>query len=357
MKERFTRKEFLDALFGDYFRKRDGFLVVRSTKHLDRRVSTRFFPSIEVLGKEHYQSDQEVYLGICPRQSMKPESADIRYLTSLWAGVDLEPEGYSGKQAYFESSAMAAKAVRSFPLPPSIIVESGHGMHLYWLLRDVMAIEDVPWLEKQLQRINSYFLCKGEAKIDALLRLPGTYNIKVSMHPVLCEVKYLNTDFRYAPEDFESVKLATDADNTSAAVTGTPARTGATVLVKESFRGPSHESVEDRSEELRPFLEEDPGRGPQPFRVRTQASSKRAERPASQVPEPRRQRILEDFEPLPYEPEDETPSAPQEDLSSVSLDALADRVADRVVDKLAHQFSDILVERIVNELTKRLFPR
>ena len=73
---------------------------------------------------------------------MKPDKRHIRYLVALWAGMDLTSEGYSGRNRFFFGHAQAAKAIRSFPLPPSIIVESGWGVHLYWLLKQVTEMRD-----------------------------------------------------------------------------------------------------------------------------------------------------------------------------------------------------------------------
>jgi len=66
---------------------------------------------------------------------------NIRYVTALWATVDIGG-GYAGKDAY-PNRQKAARAVRNFPLTPSIIVESGRGIHLYWLLDEPLEIIDV----------------------------------------------------------------------------------------------------------------------------------------------------------------------------------------------------------------------
>ena len=189
MRVEYTRKDFLEALFQRYFTKREGFIIVRAVRHLDHKVSTRFFPNIELLAREQYQEEQHIYFGVCPRESMKPDKRHIRYLVALWVGMDLTSEGYSGRNRFFFGHAQAAKAIRSFPLPPSIIVESGWGVHLYWLLKQVTEIEDPAPVETVLRKINGYFQCSTEVAIDSVLRLPGTVNCKHSSQCVECRIK------------------------------------------------------------------------------------------------------------------------------------------------------------------------
>jgi len=356
MRERFTRTEFLDALFGDYFKRRDGFLMVKTMRGLNRRLSTRFFPSVEILAKEQYQPDQEVFFGVCPRETTKADRSYIRYITALWAGIDLAPDGYSGKDSYFDGPAWAAKAVRSFPLPPSIIVESGYGMHLYWLFRDVMRIADPLWVEYELQRFNAYFQCRREVTIDTMLRLPATYNFKVPSSSVLCEVKYLNTDFRYSPEDFEATKLPTDVgspvDERLASV-GSP--TVEPIHGSMGPRGPAEEKVKNLRQEPGQSLDADPARQKKHFTKAVRANQRDSPQSTSgQDTQPRS--IPEDFEPLPYELEEDPPRSSAMVPPVGSLDALADRVADRVIERLTDRLINDLVDRVVDELTKRLLP-
>jgi len=202
-----SRKDFLEALFGEYFAKREGFIMVKAVKRLDHRTSTRFFPSIEILAKEQYHEDQDVFFSVCCREGMKTDRHYVQYITALWAGLDFTADGFSGKSRYFSSKAHAAKAIRSFPLPPSIIVESGWGVHLYWLLTEMITVTDVTRIEEMLTKVNSYFLGTTPIKIDSMLRLPGTSNCKMPGEMIKCVAKYVNTDFRYTLEDFERLNF------------------------------------------------------------------------------------------------------------------------------------------------------
>jgi P4 family phage/plasmid primase-like protien len=70
--------------------------------------------------------------------------------------------------------------VRALPCPPSVIVFSGRGLHLYWLLNE--AIEATDEAIERVEALNAQVadLVGGDAVQDAcrLMRVPGTHNTK-----------------------------------------------------------------------------------------------------------------------------------------------------------------------------------
>ncbi len=202
---KFTRKDFLDAIFAQYYKEHRGFILVKSFKRGDPKMSTRYFPNIEILAKEHYGEERDVYFGICPRERMKAEKEHVHYMLALWADLDIGPEGHEDKKVFFEGPQQAAKAIRSFPRAPSIIVESGRGAHLYWLLKEVTEITDPEKIEKLLGNISEHLQCDTDPNLDTVLRLPETVNTKIPGKPVNCDVKFINPNFRYSLQDFENL--------------------------------------------------------------------------------------------------------------------------------------------------------
>jgi hypothetical protein len=202
---RFTRKDFLEAIFSPYYKEHRGFILVKSLKRGDPKMSTRYFPNIDILAKEHYGDERDVYFGICPRERMKAEKEHIHYALALWADLDIGPEGHEEKRVFFEGPQQAARAIRSFPRAPSIIVESGRGAHLYWLLKQVTEVRDPERMEKILTTVSDHIQCDTDISLDTVLRLPETVNTKVPGRPVNCDVKFINTNFRYNLEDFENL--------------------------------------------------------------------------------------------------------------------------------------------------------
>ncbi|MFH0823246.1 MAG: hypothetical protein V2B18_10895 [Pseudomonadota bacterium] len=205
---KFTRKDFLEALFSDYYKQHKGFILVKSVKRGDPRTSTRYFPNIDILAREHYGEDRDVYFGICPRERMRSEREHIKYVPALWADLDIGAEGHEEKRVFFEGPQQAAKAIRSFPRAPSIILESGRGAHLYWLLKQVTEVSDAERIEEILKKISEHLNCDTDCSLDTVLRLPETLNTKVTGKPVNCDVKFINTNFRYSLQDFENLAQA-----------------------------------------------------------------------------------------------------------------------------------------------------
>jgi hypothetical protein len=205
MVARFTRKDFLEAIFSQYYKEHRGFILVKSFKRGDPKMSTRYFPNIDILAKEHYGEERDVYFGICPRERMKAEKEYVHYIVALWADLDIGSEGHEEKKTFFEGPQQAARAIRSFPRAPSIIVESGRGAHLYWLLKEVTEVSDAERVERILKNIGNHLNCDTDIDLDTTLRLPETVNTKIAGKPVNCDVKFINPNFRYTLQDFENL--------------------------------------------------------------------------------------------------------------------------------------------------------
>jgi hypothetical protein len=326
MRVEYTRKDFLEALFQRYFTKREGFIIVRAVRHLDHKISTRFFPNIELLAREQYQEEQNIYFGVCPRESMKPDKRHIRYLVALWVGMDLTSEGYSGRNRFFFGHAQAAKAIRSFPLPPSIIVESGWGVHLYWLLKQVTEIEDPAPVETVLRKINGYFQCSTEVGIDSVLRLPGTTNCKNPSQCVECRIKYINPDFSYDLEEFENLNLGDGAASTKSSTFEKP-------FPQKSLHPPKKADQIDVSQSLA-----------------AQAGRQRQ----SDEPFSSEQTFSGVSPVMDVVPDEIRGGSTVVVCTEESDEILADEIADKVVGRLSDRFTDKLADVIVEKLVKRL---
>lgn len=314
MPSTFSRGEFLEALFGEHFRRFEGFILVMSSRHLEHQVNSRFYPRVEALDRQVYADDQSVFFGVCPRAKMKTGPEGVRHVSSLWAGLDFEPDGYSGRESYFKHLSLAALAVRRFPLTPSIIVESGRGLHLYWLLDELAEVDDVAYLEGLLGNINEYFLCRRRVGVDSLLRLPGTANGKVGLEPLLCKVKYLNTDIRYELEDFERVFANGPVATPAYALPGSKEIPKAVRAAPAANKPP----ISDES-------------APQVMELSSEVSQ-----------------LSSEVENLAIQIAERSTTA----LKQLALDDLADLVADRIVEKLRTE----LVDEVVTKLAQRLTP-
>jgi hypothetical protein len=200
---KFTRKDFLDAVFSQYYRDQRGFVLVKTVKREDEKIATRYFPNVEVLNKEIYGDDRDVYFGVCPRERMRPEKEHVKYVLALWADINIGSEGHQKGEPAFPGPEEAARAMRDFPRPPSITVDSGHGLHLYWLLEKPTEVSNPSEIESLLKQLQARLNCMENPDLDALMRLPDTFNNKVYGQPQRCNTKFINSNFRYSLQDLD----------------------------------------------------------------------------------------------------------------------------------------------------------
>jgi len=93
----------------------------------------------------------------------------ITQIPSLWADIDFKDI----------PREVAKKQVGNFPFKPSIAVESGNGIHLYWLLKEPCEHDQIDEFEKANRNISQIIgadIASSEAA--RILRIPGTKNYK-----------------------------------------------------------------------------------------------------------------------------------------------------------------------------------
>ncbi|MGA2361045.1 MAG: hypothetical protein ABSG73_01150 [Candidatus Aminicenantales bacterium] len=193
-------KQFIEALFSRYFKDHDGHVELRL---IGQDTGSKFYSKGEIGENdwaeiERLNASYHVYFGVNPRPlSRAKKQDDIVDVVCLWADVD-------GKD--FEGGKEEAlRRARGFPIAPSIVADSGHGCHCYWMLA-----EPIIGLAGE-QRLRFKRILAGLVKelggdrsrvnLDSCLRLPGTLNIKEG-GPIACRILAL-TDQVYGLEDFE----------------------------------------------------------------------------------------------------------------------------------------------------------
>lgn len=105
--------------------------------------------------------------------------------------------------------------LQSIPKPPSMIVNSGNGLHAYWLL-DTFATDTDAVKARNLGLIVALNDGKKDGIADScydlarILRLPGTYNVK-GPQPLPCAIVEYNPDRVYQLSDFEPAEYTDNA--------------------------------------------------------------------------------------------------------------------------------------------------
>lgn len=159
----------------------------------------------------------DVYYGVGLRKKELPEhqrgkAEDVLGIPGLWLDVDVADEAHHQKDLP-GSKDEAEELIRQFALPPSLLVNTGHGLHAYWLFKQ-------PWLflndteragaQTLLTQFQQTFQALARTKgwridttsdLPRVLRVPGTHNYKSERLPVV--VKPQQDIRRYDPGDFE----------------------------------------------------------------------------------------------------------------------------------------------------------
>lgn len=142
--------------------------------------------------------EQNVYFGVYTR-SGGGSKEHIREATCLFADMDFK--SYKGGQEE------AVKILKSFPLLPSVVVDSGNGYHVYWILTlpiDAQKYRDE--IESILKGISLKLLSDSNvAEIARILRVPGSYNQKC-IPPKTVKVLSEN-DITYTLDQFDEFKV------------------------------------------------------------------------------------------------------------------------------------------------------
>ena len=129
----------------------------------------------------------------------KRNKENVRQVTGLHADIDFKGIDETGVRETGQQPGTAGEAaglgepgglvrhvlslLLALPSPPSVIVNSGHGIHAYWLFHEPMDVADSPELVEQIERTLHLLadLVAGDpavCEVSRLMRLPGTRNTK-----------------------------------------------------------------------------------------------------------------------------------------------------------------------------------
>lgn len=142
----------------------------------------------EVIAYANGSPESDLYFGVSPR--VRGDYDTISRTCVAWADVDLKD--------FKDNPDKAARAIATFPLNPSFIINSGHGFHVYWLL------------EGEVTGAEAQEICRGIMRIVGsdpthnalqILRIPGTTNWKDPDEPALVVVMVSNPGTRYDAGD------------------------------------------------------------------------------------------------------------------------------------------------------------
>lgn len=147
------------------------------------RVLKKFFPINDLSEVTQYcerLNDQyNCFYGIATRDKKSGKKEDCYSIGSVYIDIDYGKEGHK-KNSYFRSAKDVLDFLGRAKLGESIVVDSGNGFHLYWLLNKHIHLNsdtttDIEHLNKQFAEI-----CGGDSAYDIsrIFRIPYTNNLK-----------------------------------------------------------------------------------------------------------------------------------------------------------------------------------
>lgn len=150
------------------------------------------------MAKLNLDQRANIFMGVNSRtQRGVGRKCDVRICRCIWADMD----DVSCEVARWRCSEMG--------LPhPSIVVDSGNGVHLYWLLDraiDVSNAESRQQFESRLKALYRQLGCDATSDVNRLLRLPGFWNMKDGRNgspPRACRLLYCDADRRCEIDHF-----------------------------------------------------------------------------------------------------------------------------------------------------------
>jgi hypothetical protein len=169
----------------------------------------------------NHNRDANVYMGVCLRREPWPRKTgrldsqgkeifeyrgteDNALSSNLACFVEIDFTGVGHKVgAKTITEEQAKKALKEFPLKPSIIVKSGGGIQIYWLNKEPVTGKDL-WRMKAINKAVAIHLGADTQSVDLarILRVPGTKNVKYTP-PRDCEISWWHPEHKYTLDDFD----------------------------------------------------------------------------------------------------------------------------------------------------------
>lgn len=219
-------QHFLRQFFGEHDEE-EGFITLWQPKSETKRSQTLWGASVEEIQKQVEKIDPNrcAFFNVAVSKEQKGSNqraklADIKGIMGFWIDTDYQ-HGVHKKNNLFRSKPDALSFLKTvFPpeLAPSIIVDSGHGLHGYWLLKEPWYAEDESEYKAIAQKVRDFvYTLKRRAAdrgvaldsvhdLTRVMRLPGTFNCKEAENQPQSKVIESN-DNRFLPDEFDAYLL------------------------------------------------------------------------------------------------------------------------------------------------------
>lgn len=146
-----------------------------------------------------------IFYGVNPRSAKGSTKQEVALCRTLWADLD-------------DARPTDRSRWEMLP-PPTLIVDSGHGVHLYWRLHHPVLLTTLAarnYVESILQGMYLRLGADSVQDVSRLLRLPGFANVKGFRQgkvPTLCQIAQHDPHRTYDLLDFQEYILASSTES------------------------------------------------------------------------------------------------------------------------------------------------
>lgn len=208
-------EQFLDDLFAS--KHPEHYIQLWTLQNKQTHCFASIDNAVQFCSKNHDEYDIYVGVGLAPEKidkNSRCKSSDIIGIPGFWLDVDIEHEAHDSDKTYPPDVATAKQLVEETKVKPTYYIDSGHGLHVWWLFGDVefltsdnrQYVQDLSkaWTQTHLANFGE----KGydiDATFDLarLMRIPGTTNHKQEDDPKSVEILEHNA-YSYDVDDIEN---------------------------------------------------------------------------------------------------------------------------------------------------------
>ncbi|MBK9745836.1 MAG: DUF927 domain-containing protein [Chloroflexi bacterium] len=162
----------------------------------DKRTLTNALNRATALNCE---SGYGLYFAPCLRSQKQGKAEVAALLPALWVDLDCDDDA--------ARRAEALAKLHTFSPPPSAIIDSGGGLHAYWLLKEATSLIDEADRKQAAGILRGLFSVLGGdpqyvKSVASVMRLPNSLNTKPDRGGVIVTLLELHPDRRYPLSDF-----------------------------------------------------------------------------------------------------------------------------------------------------------
>lgn len=170
-------------------------LIKAGEKPVQRWVTAKELPGQTEMLERYNQNDFNIYAGTNPRKAPGLSGDEhVKLARSIFADFDHIENGD------LEPSEFILKKIKEAKLPkPTMLIDSGHGIHVYWLLEEPL-VDLSQWKLIQQRLIVTLDSDKSIKNPERIMRLPGFWNVKKKPY-VECSIISYDAERRYKLDD------------------------------------------------------------------------------------------------------------------------------------------------------------